>query len=250
MIVGLINQKGGTGKTTTTINLGAALVSQGKRVLLIDLDPQGSLSYSLGIVDFEQSLADVFEGQLDLRAILQEKEGVFIAPCDIRLADTELFLSEASEREYYLKKILDSIHSQYDYILIDCPPSLSILTVNALTASSLVVIPMQMEVLSLQGLDLVADTIEKIRSSVNPALEVGGILPVMVDKRRKLTQEIHDHIATHFEFRIFDTMIRSNVKASEAPSFGQSVLSYATQSNSAKDYKSFAQAFVQLYPTT
>lgn len=250
MIIGVINQKGGTGKTTTTINLGAALVEKRKRVLLIDLDPQGSLSYSLGIVDFERSLSDVFEGQAELSQVLQEAEGLSVAPCGVSLADTELSLSEAEDREFFLKNILKDLEASFDYILIDCPPSLSILTVNALTASQLVIIPMQMEVLSLQGLDLVSDTIDKIRSTVNEALEVAGILPVMVDKRRKLTQEIHDHINEHFEFRIFDTMIRSNVKASEAPSFGQSVVNYAPKSNSAKDYKSFAKAFIKLYPTT
>lgn len=250
MIIGVINQKGGTGKTTTTINLGAALVEKRKRVLLIDLDPQGSLSYSLGIVDFEQSLAEVFEGQVELSDVLQEAEGLSVAPCGIGLADTELSLSDAEDREFYLKNILEDVEASFDYILIDCPPSLSILTVNALTASQLVIIPMQMEVLSLQGLDLVSDTIDKIRSTVNEGLEVAGILPVMVDKRRKLTQEIYDHINEHFEFRIFETMIRSNVKASEAPSFGQSVVNYEPQSNSAKDYKNFAKAFIKLYPTT
>lgn len=250
MIIGVINQKGGTGKTTTTINLGAALVEKKKSVLLIDLDPQGSLSYSLGIVDFEQSLSDVFEGQADFSAILQSVEGLSVAPCDVGLADTELSLSEAKEREYFLKKALKDLEASFDYILIDCPPSLSLLTVNALTASQLVIIPMQLEVLSLQGLDLVSDTIEKIQSTVNDTLEVAGILPVMVDKRRKLTQEIHDHIHEHFEFRVFESIIRSNVKASEAPSFGQSVVKYAPQSNSAKDYKSFAKAFIKLYPTT
>ncbi|MDW3191352.1 MAG: ParA family protein [Cytophagales bacterium] len=250
MIIGVINQKGGTGKTTTTINLGAALAARKKRVLLIDLDPQGSLSYSLGIVDFEQSLSDVFEGKTDLSSILHETERLSVAPCDIGLADTELSLADASDREYFLKNILKDLEISYDYILIDCPPSLSVLTVNALTASQLIVIPMQMEVLSLQGLDLVSDTIEKIRSSVNSDLEVAGILPVMVDRRRKLTQEVHDHIQEHFEFRVFETMIRSNVKASEAPSFGQSVVNYAPQSNSANDYKSFAKAFIKLYPTT
>lgn len=250
MIIGVINQKGGTGKTTTTINLGAALVEKKKSVLLIDLDPQGSLSYSLGIVDFEQSLSDVFEGQADFSAILQSVEGLSVAPCDIGLADTELSLSEAKDREYFLKNALKDLEASFDYILIDCPPSLSLLTVNALTASQLVIIPMQLEVLSLQGLDLVSDTIGKIQSTVNETLEVAGILPVMVDKRRKLTLEIHDHIQEHFEFRVFESIIRSNVKASEAPSFGQSVVKYAPQSNSVKDYKSFAKAFIKLYPTT
>ncbi len=250
MIIGVINQKGGTGKTTTTINLGAALAEQKKSVLLVDLDPQGSLSYSLGVMDFKLSLADVFEGQANLTDILQESENLSVAPCDIGLADTELSLSEARDREFFLKNMLSEVEHQFDYILIDCPPSLSLLTVNALTASQLVIIPMQMEVLSLQGLDLVSDTIERIQSTVNSNLLVAGILPVMVDKRRKLTLEIHDHIHENFEFRIFDTMIRSNVKASEAPSFGQSVVKYAPKSNSAKDYKSFAKAFKKLYPTT
>ena len=249
MIIGVINQKGGTGKTTTTINLGVALAQKKKSVLLIDLDPQGSLSYALG-VEFEESLSDVFEGKVSLSSILQETEGLSVAPSDVELADIELSLSDAEDRELFLKNILRDLEAEFDYVLIDCPPSLSSLTVNALTASQLVIIPMQMEVLSLQGLDLVSDTIGKIQSTVNETLEIAGILPVMVDRRRKLTQEIFDHIQEHFDIRVFETMIRSNVKASEAPSFGQSVLNYAPKSNSALDYKSFAKAFMKLYPIT
>lgn len=247
MIISLINQKGGTGKTTSTINLGAALVEEGKSVMLVDLDPQGNLTYALGVLDYEQSMSACFEGNVPLSEILVNSEGLLVAPGDINLADIEISLVDAPNREYFLKNILEEKAKDVDFVLIDCPPSLSLLTINALSCSRLMIIPMQMEVLSLQGLDLVSDTIAKVQASVNPLLEVAGILPVMVDKRRKLSMEVHEHIRENFEFRIFETLIRSNVKASEAPSFGKSVVKYAPRSNSAMDYKSFAKEFLNLF---
>lgn len=246
MTVAIINQKGGTGKTTTTINLGAALSERGKSVLLLDLDPQGNLSYALGVTDYALSLTDCFEGKATLEEILMVSEELSIAPGDIGLADIEISLVDADNREYFLRDLLQA-HQAYDYVLIDCPPSLSLLTVNALSCSQLMIIPMQMEVLSLQGLDLVTETIDKVQHSFNPSLEVAGILPVMVDKRRKLSTEIHEYIQENFEFRVFDSKIRPNVKASEAPSFGQSVIKYAPNSNSATDYRNFASEFLNLF---
>lgn len=245
MIVAIVNQKGGTGKTTTTVNLGSALAQKGKRILLIDLDAQGNLSYSLGIVGFKHSMAEALLGEVKFEDILESREGMDIAPSGIGLADAELSLSEAENREGFLKDILSNI-SGYDYILIDCPPSLSILTVNALNAADKVIVPMQMEVLSLQGLDLISETISKVRQVLNPSLEIMGILPVMVDKRRKLSTEVHDHLNQNYEIKVFDSKIRNNVKASEAPSFGVSVISYAPTSNSARDYMNFAKEFLML----
>lgn len=227
MILAVVNQKGGTGKTTTTVNVGSALAIKGKKVLLIDLDAQGNLSYSLGIQGKGKTMSDVFLGETAIDDILIEREGMSIAPADIGLADAELTLSGAGNREYLLRDALRKMRHRFDYVLIDCPPALSLLTVNALSASDHVLIPMQLEVLSLQGLDLITETIRKTRQSLNPALSILGILPVMIDQRRKLTSEILAHIQENYEVSVFNTRIRNNVKASEAPSFGSSVIAYA-----------------------
>ncbi|MEQ9468076.1 MAG: ParA family protein [Ekhidna sp.] len=244
-IISIVNQKGGTGKTTTSMNLGSALAKLGKRVLVIDMDSQGNLGYSLGL-DPGQTISDVFEGNATIRDIIQEREGMQIAPSDMRLVDIELSLIDLDDRHETLSSKIGTLSKSYDYILIDCPPSLSILAVNSLYASDQVIIPMLMEVLSLQGLDQIINTIQKINSSYDKKLEVMGILPVMVDKRRKLSEEVRDYINENYDVKIFNSMIRNNVKASEAPSFGQSVIEYSPSSNSAKDYMAFAEEIVKL----
>lgn len=244
-IFSIVNQKGGTGKTTTSLNLGSALAKLGKSVLLIDMDSQGNLGYSLGLDD-SLTISDVFEGSNEIEGVIQEKEGMHIVPSDIRLVDIELSLIDLDDRHNMLNSKIKHLSKKYDFILIDCPPSLSILAVNSLFASDKVIVPMLMEVLSLQGLDQILQTIEKINASYNKKLKIQGILPVMVDKRRKLSQEVKDYILENYEVKIFDSMIRNNVKASEAPSFGQSVIQYAPSSNSAKDYMEFANEIVRL----
>ncbi len=245
MTIAIVNQKGGTGKTTTTVNLGSALAQKGKRVLLVDLDAQGNLGYSLGITDPEHSISDVFLGDVDFSEILVSREDMDIAPSGVDLADVELSMASAENRAFYLKEILTPV-TGYDFILIDCPPSLSLMTINALNAAKKVIIPMQMEVLSLQGLDQIIETVDKVRNAYNPDVEIIGILPVMVDKRRKLSFEVYDHIRELYDFRVFDTQIRTNVKASEAPSFGKSVITYDRFSNSAQDYLAFTSELIQL----
>lgn len=227
------------------MNLGSALAKLGKRVLVIDMDSQGNLGYSLGL-DPGQTISDVFEGNATIRDIIQEREGMQIAPSDMRLVDIELSLIDLDDRHETLSSKIGTLSKSYDYILIDCPPSLSILAVNSLYASDQVIIPMLMEVLSLQGLDQIINTIQKINSSYDKKLEVMGILPVMVDKRRKLSEEVRDYINENYDVKIFNSMIRNNVKASEAPSFGQSVIEYSPSSNSAKDYMAFAEEIVKL----
>ena len=245
MIVSVVNQKGGTGKTTSTINLAKALELHGKRILLIDMDPQGSLTYSLGVVDIDKSIADVLYGDADLLEVIVEREGMDVIPASISLADAELSLVDVEDREYRLKYLLEKVDG-YDFVIIDCPPSLSLLTINALAVSKYVIVPMLMEVLSLQGLDLISETLQKIKQSVNPELSVLGILPVMVDRRRKLSSEVYEHINSNYDFRMFETQIRPNVRASEAPSFGQSVISYAPTSNSANDYMELCEEILKL----
>ncbi|MBC6424887.1 MAG: ParA family protein [Ekhidna sp.] len=244
-IISVVNQKGGTGKTTTTLNLSSALAKLGKNVLAIDMDSQGNLGYSLGL-ESETTIVDVLEDTNRISDVLLESEGFSIVISDMRLVDVELALGEMDARHSVLSKKLKSLESSYDYILVDCPPSLSILALNALYASEYVIIPMLMEVLSLQGLDQIIETIEKINASYNKELQILGILPVMVDKRRKLSGEIREYIKENYDLRIFKSMIRNNVKASESPSFGKSVVEYAPNSNSAVDYKAFATEITRL----
>ena len=238
-IISVVNQKGGTGKTTTSINLGSALTQLNKTVLLVDMDSQGNLGYSLGLDD-GQTISDVLQDDIDINSVIQEREGMDIIPSDIRLVDIELSIADLDNREAILHELLAKLTKHYDYVLIDCPPSLSILSLNSLFASDFVIIPMLMEVLSLQGLDQIIQTINKIKNGYEVDLSILGVLPVMVDKRRKLTEEVREHIKENYDVKIFDSMIRSNVKASESPSFGQSVVAYSPNSNSAKDYISFA----------
>ncbi|WP_210465062.1 ParA family protein [Rufibacter roseolus] len=244
-IVSVINQKGGTGKTTTTINLGSALQKLGKRVLLIDLDPQANLSYSLGITEPSCTLADVFTGKDKLTNCIQEKNGLFVAPGSNELVDVEISLVNHEERERFLQHLLKEVKG-YDYILIDCPPSLSLLTVNALAASREVLIPLQMEVLTLQGLGQILNTVQQIKKTLNPKLKVKGIVVVMYDKRRKLSTEIEDYLKENVDEYIFQQRIRLNVKLAEAPSFGQSVIDYDASSYGAKDYLGLAKEFVTI----
>lgn len=244
-VIAIINQKGGTGKTTTTINLGSALAREWKKVLLIDLDPQGNMTYSLGIGEMAGSMADVMMADRQMNEILQVRESMDVAPSDNRLADAELSLAGAQNREYVLQQVIKPMKG-YDYVLIDCPPSLSVLTVNALLAADQVVIPMQMEVLALQGLDQIVQTIGRVKSAFGKKLKIAGILPVMVDNRRKLSQEVREYIADNYDVPIFQSQIRANVTASEAPSFGKSVIAYKPKSHSAVDYKAFATEFLQM----
>lgn len=241
MILAVVNQKGGTAKTTTTVNLGKALSDAGKKVLLVDLDAQGSLGYSLGIQEASHTIADVLSGDVGIENAMQECEGMQVVASEIGLADMELSMATMPNRERLLSGVLEPAADAFDVIMIDCPPSLSLLTVNALSTAQQVIIPMQMEVLSLQGLDLISETITKIKSALNPSLKVMGVLPVMVDKRRKLSAEVRDHIRENYPFQIFETHIRPNVRASEAPSFGQSVIAYAPDSNSSKDYQQLSK---------
>ncbi|MBC5773605.1 ParA family protein [Pontibacter sp. KCTC 32443] len=241
--VAVINQKGGTGKTTTTINLGSALSKLGKRVLLLDLDPQGNLSYSLAVTEPKATLADAFLGNTSLQDVLVEKDGLWIAPGSNELVDIEISLVSQPEREKFLQTMLKDLKG-FDYILIDCPPSLSVLTLNALTASDEVLIPLQMEVLTLQGLDQILNTVEKIKKAFNPKLKIKGIVVVMFDVRRKLSQEVLEYLQQNVKEHIFKQSIRLNVKLAEAPSFGRSIMEYDAASKGAKDYMALAEEFI------
>jgi chromosome partitioning protein len=244
VIIAIINQKGGTGKTTTAINLGTALSSLGKKVLLIDLDPQANLSYSFGIKSPNGTITEVLQGKKTLQAILTEKESLSIAPSSISLADLEISLVNKLGREGLLKEHLKGLKG-YDYVFIDSPPSLSVLTINALNAAQEVLIPLQMEILSLQGLAQLLDTINEVRQILNKKLKIKGIIPSMYDARRRLSDEVLKEIEKNFKEKIFKTVIRENVKIAEAPSFAKSVLTYAPSSHGAEDYTNLAKEFIK-----
>lgn len=240
MITSVINQKGGTGKTTTTVNLASALAKKKKRVLVLDLDPQGNLSYSLGVNEFEYSSSDFLLGTKGIKDVVIEREGFDVIPTDQRLSELEFKAESPELLKNAIKKAED-----YDFVLIDCPPSLSLLTINALTASEQAVIPIQLDVFSIQGLEQILNTIKQVREKYNKKLNVLGVLPVLVDGRKRLTVEVKDYVKENFDLKLFKTEIRTNVKAAEAPSFGQSVIHYAPYSNSAKDYSNFAAEFIR-----
>ena len=243
-IIAIVNQKGGTGKTTTAVNLGRAIADMGKRVLLLDLDPQGSLSYYLGANSNVWTISDVILGDISLNNAIIQRENLEIIPADISLADLEVSLAAHPQREYIIKKLLLQA-TQYDYILMDCSPSLSVMTINALTAAKYIIIPLQMEVLSIHGLELMLETVEKIKKNLNPTLEIMGILPLMYDRKRRITQEVLAHIVKTYSFLyMFGTLIRMDVKLVEAPSYGKSVFSYAPDANGAQDYMKLAKEVV------
>lgn len=241
MVISIINQKGGTGKTTTVINLGRAMVLNNKKVMLVDIDPQGNLTYSLSIPDNVDGLSELMMGEVDIEEVLIKKEGFDVLPSNLLLADIELTLHKVEKRERILDNVLGGVRKEYDYILIDCPPSLSLLTVNALTTSDKVIIPILLDVLSLQGLNQIMGTMDKIKNTFNKELQLLGVLAVNVDERKKLSKEIMDYINNNTQVHMFDNYIRTNVKAAEAPSFGTSVIEYAPKSNSAKDYYNLAK---------
>jgi len=244
-IITVCNQKGGTGKTTTAINLGSALASLGKKILLIDLDPQQNLSYSLGITSADGNIIEVLQAKKTIQEILSKKENMHIAPSSVALADLEVALISKIGREQVLKDCLANLKN-FDYVFIDSPPSLSLLTVNALNAAHDVLIPLQMEILSLQGLIQLLNTIKEVKQTLNKKLTTMGIIPSMYDCRRRLSQEVLNKIQKNVDVKVFKTNIRECVKIAEAPSFAKSVLKYAPNSHGAKDYIKLAKEFLKI----
>lgn len=240
-VIAVVNQKGGTGKTTTTVNLGCALGKLGNRVLIIDFDSQASLTYYMGIQHMPKgSMADVIFGDRLLSEIIIEQEGISIAPADLDLADAELSLASYKNRAEVLKFAMRGVIRKYDYILIDCGPSLSILSVNAMNAAESIIIPLELEVLALQGLSLITRTLHRIRTAFNPNLKVLGVLLLKVDLAKKITQEVYELLLNTCKYPIFNAHVEFDEKAIEAPSFGKSVISYAPNSISAIGYLDLA----------
>ena len=243
-VIAVVNQKGGVGKTTTSVNLSAALAQAGRRVLLIDLDPQGNATMGSGI-DKRTVARTVYHALLGLGELAgirvrAEKGGYDLVPANRDLAGAEVELVELPARESRLKSALERVAADYDFIFIDCPPSLSLLTVNALTAAQRVLIPMQCEYYALEGLSDLVGTIKRVRANLNPSLEIAGLLRTMYDPRNTLSQQVSQQLEAHFGDKVYRTVIPRNIRLAEAPSHGVPVLSFDKTSKGAQAYLALA----------
>jgi chromosome partitioning protein len=241
-VFAVANQKGGVAKTTTVHALGTALAEHGKRVLLVDLDPQGCLTFSLGIDpnDLQRSLHDVFVHRTPAAEILLKVGDVHLLPASIDLAGAEVHLLTRAGREYTLARALDQVKGDYDMVLIDCPPSLGVLTINGLTAADEVLVPLQCETLSHRGVGQLLETIADVRSFTNPSLQVRGVIATMFDSRTKLGREVLENVREKYGLDVLEPPVPKSVKVAEAPGKGRSVLQHASRSASAEAYRQLA----------
>lgn len=241
-VIAITNQKGGVGKTTTSVNLTAILADMGQRVLVVDLDPQGNTTSGLGMAVEENSIYEVITGREGIRGCIQHTEvpRLDIAGADIRLAGAELELVSVEKREYRLKNALAAVQKDYDFIFIDCPPSLSLLTLNALTACDRVLIPIQCEYYALEGVTSLMNTVSRVKKTFNPGIDIEGILLTMLDGRTNLGLQVVDEVKKHFKKKTFATTIPRNVRLGEAPSHGQPIHVYDSRSAGAAAYRALA----------
>lgn len=248
-IIAIANQKGGVGKTTTAVNLAACLGKLGKSVLLCDIDPQGNASSGVGVdpKTVEESVYDVLINDLSAKTAVKKTdfENLWVLPANIDLAGAELELVAKPNREFVLKNALDEIKFQFDYIIIDCPPSLGLITLNSLAAADTVLVPIQCEYYALEGLSQLTNTIKMVKKSINPELELEGVVLTMFDARTNLSIQVVDEVKKFFRDKVFKTVIPRNVRLSEAPSFGEPIIEYDRTSRGAECYTNLAQEMIK-----
>ena len=245
--IAFLNQKGGTGKTTSTVNIGAGLSRLKQKVLAVDLDPQANLTYHLGIKagELKASISELLEGRAGVEEAIVERDGLDVIPSTLALADTEARIFNLTGREHLLKGALAGLKRGYAYVLIDCPPSLGTLTLNALVASREVYIPLEVQALALQGLRAIKGIVDIARERLNPGLEITGIIATKFDGRKNLNREVLETIKKHFGPLLFKTVIRDTVRLAEAPSYGRDIFTYAPRSYGAEDYLNLCKEILQ-----
>jgi chromosome partitioning protein len=247
-IIAIANQKGGVGKTTTSVNLGAGMATLGKRVLLVDIDAQGNTTSGVGVnkADVANCIYDILINDVDpSEAILETQiDGLHIIPATIQLAGAEIELVSTISRELRLKKALNAVKANYDYIIIDCPPSLGILTINSLTAADSVIIPIQCEYYALEGLSQLLNTVRLVQKNLNPHLMIEGVLLTMLDARTNLGIQVIEEVKKYFQEKVYKTIIPRNIRLSEAPSHGQSIITYDPRSKGAEVYLELAKEVI------
>ena len=243
-IISLLNHKGGVGKTTSSINIGAGLVEKGHRVLLIDLDPQANLTLSLGVPRQKYTIYEALRGESEL-VPYQVRDGFDVVGSSLDLSGAEMELINEAGREFILRELFAPVLEEYDFIIIDCPPSLGLLTLNALTSSHHVIIPLQTEFLALQGLTKIKQVIDKVRFRLNKRLDILGVFATMYDSRKVLNRDVVGTIHKYFGKKVFDTKIRDNVALAEAPSQRKDIFAYNRSSNGAEDYLALCEEIIQ-----
>lgn len=243
-IIAFSNHKGGVGKTTSCINVGAALNRLGLKILLVDIDPQSNLTQSLGVIETQNNIYGALRGDYDLKPV-KILEGFDIVPATIDLSACEVELSNKLDREFFLKDVLESLKKKYDYILIDCPPSMGLLTINAFTACDEILIPLQSEFLATQGLTKIVEVISMIKKRLNPNIKIGGIFLTQYDSRKSLNKTVYEIVKEDLDNYLFETKIRDNVALAEAPAHKLDIFRYSPKCNGAEDYKELANEIIE-----